>query len=218
MIKIVLLMIPFILIFPDKLYNSYIFNNTSNVHEISSINRIDVFINPLDWWLFKKKRDEIYERGLKDGYNQKESELQNYSKNLRGMVRSELKSKLSLGSVLIVIVILFGSELFQWTREKIKFIIPNLIQKYLAICLYSMFVIYFASYFIINFNDLSITVFVFLSGSLYPFLNLIWSIDKEDKFSFKINFSKIKIIIFCIIVIYVLDNYLSDVGFLGLRL
>jgi uncharacterized membrane protein YidH (DUF202 family) len=132
--------------------------------------------------------------------------------------RNKLKGQLALGAIFTVMITLWGADVAEYLRTKLKPIFPQEIQKELAYIIYFSVISICLACSLVFFIDFFPAIFLLLAATLYPFLQYIKYMERDEVLLMKVNMNKIKTLILIVFVIFVIGIFLSDSGLLNITI
>jgi hypothetical protein len=167
-------------------------------------------------------RTAIYKQGFEDGVKHVSERIQTAKNEAISNLRAEVQGRLILVSLIAVTLLFLGSSIAENTRSAIMqhFQLSREIQVKVAVILFILIsMLLFLSSFVIN--ELKLVqqgVWILVAGSALPFFwEYIPALEGGDKAGRKAALSKIKSLLFIIIVYWIVFRLLSTEGFLGLE-
>ena len=169
------------------------------------------------------KRPDICQDCYMKGYQDAVSYIENQSREFRNHLKMGLENQLAWCAIVIVGITLWGSELGEWIRTRIKTWLNLSIEVQVAISLvvYGLIItaIIIACLKTVGVSErMVMPVLILLSASLIPFVRYVRSLGQSNVTELKINLIKIKQCVLMCLVILILYRVLSDNGFLGIRI
>jgi len=166
-----------------------------------------------------KQPSDDYQNGYRDAIKT----VENQSREFRNNLKSGLETQLLWCVIIIVGVTLWGSELGEWIRTRIKnwFSLTTETQVVIALMIYGMII---AGILICCLNTAGISekmfipVLILLAASLIPFIRYLRNLGNDNAGQLKLNLTKIKQFLIMTLVILILYQVLSDCGFLGIKI
>lgn len=158
-----------------------------------------------------------------NGYQDAIKSVENQSREFRNDLKSDLETQLLWYAIIIVGVTLWGSELGELIRTRIKnwFRLTTETQVALALMLYGLIVsvilVCFFSTAGIS-EKMIMPVLILLAASLIPFIRYLRNLGNNNPGELKMDLVKIKQFLIMTLVILILYQVLSDSGFLGIKI
>ena len=157
------------------------------------------------------------------GYQDAMDFVENESREFRNDLKSGLETQLLWYAIIIVSVTLWGSELGELIRTRIKnwFHLATETQVAIALMIYGLIV---SSILVCFFSTAGISekmimpVLILLSASLIPFIRYVRNLGNNNAGDLKMDLIKIKQFIIMTLVILILYQVLSESGFLGIKI
>ena len=170
-----------------------------------------------------KQPDNPCQDCYKTGYQDAIKSVEKSSREFRNDLKSGLETQLLWYSIIIVSVTLWGSELGEWFRARIKnwFNLTTETQVVIALMVYGL-IVFGILIGCLNTSGISekmlIPVLILLAASLIPFIRYLRNLSGNNAGELKMNLTKLKqILIFCVVIL-ILFQVLSDSGFLGIKI
>ncbi len=157
------------------------------------------------------------------GYQDAIEFVENQSREFRNDLKSGLETQLIWYAIIIVSVTLWGSEVGEWVRARIKnwFRLTTEAQVKIALTVYGLII---AGILICFLGTTGISekmimpILILLAASLIPFIRYVRNLGKDNVGELKLNLVKVKQFIIMALVILILYQILSDSGFLGIKI